>query len=153
MNLSSRLERTFRRPSGAVASRSNPLAAAARKQTPPLGTSPHAHRLARMERLTQLLDEAIRIPGTRFHIGWDTIIGLIPGVGDVATACMSGYVIHQAWQMGVGKRTLARMAGNIAVDMLVGSIPLVGDFFDATFKANRRNMRLLKRRLAVEATR
>ncbi|MFG0334835.1 MAG: DUF4112 domain-containing protein [Maioricimonas sp. JB049] len=153
MTLSSRLDRTFRRPSGAVNGGRNPLAAAARRTAPPLGTSPHAHRLARMERLTQLLDEAIRVPGTRFHIGWDTIIGLIPGVGDVVTACMSGYVIHQAWQMGVRKRTLARMMGNVAVDTVVGSIPLVGDFFDATFKANRRNMRLLKRRLAVEATR
>ncbi|MEW4527411.1 DUF4112 domain-containing protein [Maioricimonas sp. JC845] len=125
----------------------------AREADPAVGHPHHAHRLARVERLTTLLDEAIRIPGTRFRLGWDTIIGLVPGVGDVVSACLSGYVIHQAWQMGVRKRTLTRMAANVAVDTLIGSVPVFGDFFDATFKANRRNVRLLKKRLAVDAAR
>lgn len=104
-------------------------------------------RIERIDRLSKLLDECIRVPGTNFQIGWDTIIGLIPGVGDAVSAGVSAYLIHQAKQAGASKWLLARMIGNSTIDFVLGSVPLVGDAFDAVFKANRKNARLLKRHL------
>jgi hypothetical protein len=106
-----------------------------------------ANRLDQVERLTTFLDEAFRIPGTNLRIGWDTIIGLVPGVGDLATAAMSAYLIHQARQAGASKWVIARMLGNVGLDLTVGAIPILGDAFDMFFKSNRRNARLLKRHL------
>lgn len=111
-------------------------------------TPSQAHRLDQIERLTQFLDEAYRIPGTNFRVGWDTIIGLVPGIGDVATAAMSAYLIHQARQAGASKWMIARMLGNVGLDLAIGAIPLLGDAFDMVFKSNRRNARLLKRHLS-----
>lgn len=106
-----------------------------------------ANRLDQIERLTQFLDEAFRIPGTNIRVGWDMLIGLVPGIGDVATAAMSAYLIHQARQAGASKWVIARMMGNVGLDLAVGAIPLLGDTFDLFFKSNRRNARLLKRHL------
>jgi hypothetical protein len=104
-------------------------------------------RLDEIERLTHLMDEAFRIPGTNIRIGWDTIIGLVPGIGDAATAAMSLYLIHQARQAGASKWMITRMLGNVGLDLTLGAIPLLGDAFDMFFKSNRRNARLLKRHL------
>ncbi len=104
-------------------------------------------RIARIERLTSWLDSSLPVPGLGITVGWDTIIGLIPGVGDLATTVMSGWIINEARLLGVSKFTLARMIGNTSIDALIGSVPVAGDLFDAAFKANVKNLRLLKKSL------
>ncbi len=93
------------------------------------------------------MDTKFRIPGLGWRFGLDAIVGLLPGVGDFATAAVSLYVLIVASGYGVPRITLARMALNIAIDYLVGSLPLVGDLFDVWWKANLRNVRLLQRAL------
>jgi hypothetical protein len=87
------------------------------------------------------------LPGTRVRFGWDSILGLFPGLGDALTSIISLLIVHHASQTGASPFTLARMIGNVAADFLLGSIPLVGDLFDVAFKANRRNARLLEQHL------
>ncbi len=116
------------------------------KAASPVQTSQQT-RLDQIEQLTRFLDEAFRIPGTNIRVGWDTIIGLVPGLGDVATTAMSAYLIHQARQAGASKWVIARMLGNVGLDLTIGAVPLLGDAFDMFFKSNRRNARLLKRHL------
>ncbi len=94
-----------------------------------------------------LLDEAFRIPGTGIRFGLDGIIGLVPGLGDVLAGLLSLVIPLAAWFRGVPYVTLARMAVNIGIGVLVGSIPLLGDAFDIAWKANRRNYLLLQRHL------
>ena len=106
-----------------------------------------ARTLLGVQRLSDLLDNCIAVPGTNFKIGWDVVIGLIPGVGDLVTAGLSTWLIWKASQLGASNWTLLRMTANVGVDALVGAIPFAGDFFDAAFRANRRNVRLLKRHL------
>jgi hypothetical protein len=102
-------------------------------------------RLERLRRLGYLLDNSIPIPGTRFRIGLEAIIGLVPGVGDLVGGGFSLYIILQAARMGVPASLLARMGWNLLVDVVVGAIPFLGDLFDAGFKANMRNLALLDR--------
>ena len=99
----------------------------------------HARALARV------LDSAIGIPGTRLRVGLDSILGLIPGGGDVAAAALSGYIVLTAARRGVPKAVIARMLVNVLVDTAVGSIPVLGDLFDVAFKANQKNVALLER--------
>jgi hypothetical protein len=80
-------------------------------------------------------------------VGFDAVIGLIPGVGDVITTVTSLYIVHQARQLGAPTHLILRMLGNIAIDGLAGSIPFVGDVFDTFYRSNRRNMDLLRRHL------
>jgi len=94
-------------------------------------------------RLADFLDDAFTIPGTGIRFGWDGIIGLIPGVGDVVTLLLSLYIIQQAMMLGAPASVLLRMGMNVAVDSLVGGLPLIGDIADFGGKSNRRNMRLL----------
>ena len=98
----------------------------------------------RVERLAILMDSAFRIPGTGIRFGADNVLGLIPGVGDVAAFGVSAYVVYEAPRLGAPQSVLGRMAANVAVDTVVGSIPIVGDLFDVAFKANRRNVDLLR---------
>jgi len=98
----------------------------------------------RLRFLAWLLDSSIRIPGTRFTIGLDALIGLVPFLGDLAGVLISSYIVAEARRLGVGRSTLARMAFNVAVEGLVGLIPFAGDVFDAAYKANQRNVRLLE---------
>ncbi|QDV50070.1 DUF4112 domain-containing protein [Gimesia fumaroli] len=117
---------------------------------PAIGDSYHperSDRMARFEQLTHFLDDAFRVPGTNLRIGWDTLIGIVPGLGDMISATLSGYLIYEAKQLGASRWVLARMVGNVALDSLIGAIPLLGDVFDAFFKSNRRNSRLLKKHL------
>jgi len=100
-------------------------------------------RMARLRRVGWLLDNSIPIPGTRYHLGIDQIIGLVPGIGDLIGGVLSLYIIVEAWRLGVPRGLLARMGWNVAVDTLVGEIPLLGDLFDIAFKANIRNLALL----------
>jgi hypothetical protein len=100
-----------------------------------------------LEFLASLLDDRFRIPGTNIRFGVDAIIGLVPGVGDAIGATLSSYLIWRAHKLGVSKFTLLRMAGNTLFDTVVGSVPLIGDILDVQFRANRRNLELLRRHL------
>jgi hypothetical protein len=100
-----------------------------------------------LHRLEILLDEAFVVPGTGIRFGLDGIIGLVPGLGDVLAGLLSLIIPLAAWIRGVPYVTLARMAANLGIGVLVGSIPLFGDIFDIAWKANRRNYRLLCRHL------
>ena len=102
----------------------------------------------RLQWLEILLDEAFVIPGTRIRFGIDGIIGLIPGLGDVLAGLLSLLIPLAAWVRGVAYVTLARMLINVAIGLLVGSVPILGDAFDIYWKANRRNYRLLTRSVA-----
>jgi hypothetical protein len=97
-----------------------------------------------LQSLEVLLDEAFRIPGTGIRFGLDGIIGLVPGLGDVAAGLLSLIIPLAAWMRGVPYVALVRMAVNIGIGVLVGSIPVFGDIFDVFWKANRRNYRLMQ---------
>jgi len=100
-----------------------------------------------LRKLEILLDEAFRVPGTTVRFGIDGIIGLVPGLGDVLAGLLSLIIPIAAWIRGVPYITLMRMAANLGIGVLVGTIPLFGDIFDIVWKANRRNYRLLCRHL------
>lgn len=100
---------------------------------------------ADVRRVAGWLDEAFTVPGTRFRIGWDSIVGLIPGAGDLLTTLPALWIVMRALDLGVSKVVAARMVLNILIDNLIGSIPVLGDLFDAVWKANRRNVELLER--------
>jgi len=102
--------------------------------------------LARLRLLSHYLDDLVRIPGTNYRIGLDPLLGLLPVVGDAPTTVLSAYIVAEAAAFGVPRATLARMVSVLVVDAVVGSIPVVGDAFDAVWKANDRNVRLLERR-------
>ena len=102
-----------------------------------------------LEQLAHLMDGLFRIPGTGWRLGLDAVVGLIPGVGDFATTAVSVYILAAGVRYRVPKVTLLRMAANIAVDYLIGSIPVVGDLFDAAWKSNQMNVELLRQRAAV----
>lgn len=101
------------------------------------------HGLHRVERLARLLDEAFRIPGTRIRLGLDALVGLIPGVGDVAGLLMGSYVVLEAHRLGAPGELKLRMARNVAVDALVGLVPVFGDLYDVAYRSNRRNVQML----------
>ena len=105
----------------------------------------------RLRRLSFLLDDAIPLPGG-YRIGWDGIVGLVPGVGDFIGAALSTYIVVEAAKLGVAKSVLARMALNVLIETAVGAIPIAGDLFDMAFKANRRNVGLLERYLDSPST-
>lgn len=105
-------------------------------------------RLDQLRRLSRLLDDGLRIPGTQIGIGLDPIIGLIPGVGDAAGAIMGAAILMEAARRGVPRATLVRIVGNVVLDAALGSVPVAGDLFDVFWKANRRNMALLERHAA-----
>jgi len=98
--------------------------------------------------LTRVLDDAVRVPGTEFRIGLDPVIGLIPGAGDLVTGAMSAYLLVVARRVGASNAVLLRMLANLGIDAVVGAVPLLGDLFDAGYKANRRNMRIIEEHLA-----
>jgi len=108
--------------------------------------------LRRVETLAHWFDDRYRVPGTRFRVGLDGILGLIPGVGDLLTNTITAYIVYEAWRIGIPRATLTRMLANLGIDTVVGAVPLVGDLFDFGFKANRRNVRLLHRHLADRGT-
>ena len=98
-----------------------------------------------LDHLAGLLDDFIRIPGIPVRIGLDAIIGLVPGIGDVISGLASFLIVFAAWQRGLPRITITRMVVNIAIDTLVGAVPIFGDIFDALWKSNRMNYRLLVR--------
>lgn len=104
--------------------------------------------LQKIRRIANLLDTAIGIPGTKFRIGLDPILGLIPGGGDLITAGISAYMVFLATRFGLEKPEIAKMVKNIMLETTIGFIPIAGDLFDAYFKANIRNLEILERHLA-----
>ena len=103
-------------------------------------------REAQLRAYAHLLDSAVRLPGG-FRVGLDGLVGLVPVVGDLVGAGLSGYLVVAAARLGIPRRTVARMVANVALETLIGAVPLVGDAFDFVFKANERNARLLQREL------
>lgn len=102
---------------------------------------------AHLRRIAYLMDESIRLPGG-YRIGWDPIIGLIPGIGDALATMTSMYIVAAAVRAGVRRRSVFRMIMNVALEFTVGLIPVVGDIFDGIYKSNLRNLRLMNREMA-----
>jgi NAD/NADP transhydrogenase beta subunit len=100
-----------------------------------------------LDLLSRLLDSWFRIPGTSIRFGLDGIIGLVPGIGDILAGLASSIIILAAWARGAAYVTIARMLVNLALDVIIGTVPFVGDAFDVAWKANRRNYALLTRHL------
>ncbi|MEO8650740.1 MAG: DUF4112 domain-containing protein [Hyphomicrobiaceae bacterium] len=103
--------------------------------------------LRRLEALAKLMDSAFVVPGTDVRFGLDGVIGLVPGIGDVVAGLVSSYLIWEARRLGVSKWILGRMMANTLLDTTIGAIPLAGDIFDVMFRANIKNMALLRRHL------
>tara|TARA_B100000749_G_scaffold234885_1_gene192423 strand:+ start:173 stop:649 length:477 start_codon:yes stop_codon:yes gene_type:complete len=101
-------------------------------------------KLLRLKKLSHNLDEAFTIPGTERKIGIDPIIGLIPGGGDLIGGALSIYIMHAGIRMGMPRSVIIRMFGNIALEFIIGCIPIIGDLFDAMWKSNQRNVKLIE---------
>jgi hypothetical protein len=102
---------------------------------------------ARSRKIAYWLDNAFRVPGTQIRFGLDPLMGLVPGLGDVVGGVLSVYIVLEAARAGASAPVLLRMLANLGLDMLFAAVPLIGDLFDAGFKANTRNMALLHRHL------
>lgn len=113
---------------------------------PGMGRDPASVR-TRIEAMETLLEGIFTIPGTRRRVGLDSIIGLIPVVGDIATAAMGAWIVWEARNLGMSKFQLARMTLNLGVDTALGAIPFAGDAFDFVFKSNSRNLRIIRKHL------
>ena len=105
-------------------------------------------QLRKLDRLARLMDAQFSLPGTNIRFGLDGLIGLIPGAGDLITLAISGYLVTSAARNGASSYVLARMILNTAIDAIIGAIPFFGDLFDFAFKANMRNVRLLRQHYA-----
>ena len=116
---------------------------------------PDLTRLERLDRISYRMDNAFRIPIIGRRIGWDGLLGLIPGIGDALSLGPAAYIVYESHRLGLPPDKLARQAVNVGIDSLMGTIPLVGDLFDIAFKANRRNVDILREhveaRVAAEA--
>ena len=112
----------------------------------PMGTGPAAIR-RRIEMMEQVLERSFVVPGINRPIGLDSIIGLVPVLGDIVTAGMGAYIVWEARNLGLPKWKIWRMAGNVAFDSAVGAVPVLGDAFDFVFRSNTRNLRIIKKHL------
>jgi hypothetical protein len=113
-------------------------------------TRTREERVARLDVLANLLDTAFILPGINVRFGFDALIGLVPGIGDAITTAISLYIVLEARQLGAPAHLILRMLANVVVDGFVGAVPLVGDAFDVLWRANRRNVWLLREWLARE---
>lgn len=116
-----------------------------------MATKEDLKRLKQVEQFARMMDAQFKIPFTRFSIGLDGIIGLLPGIGDGAAFLMALYPVVLAHRSGAGFWLKLRMVMNIGIDTVIGSIPLIGDLFDIGFKANLRNAKLLRKFLERQA--
>jgi hypothetical protein len=107
--------------------------------------------LARLRRFATLLDAGIAVPGTSLRFGLDPVLGLVPGLGDAAGALLSAWILIEGIRLGASGATLGRMAANIAIDALIGAVPLLGDVFDIVWKANLKNVDLLEHHMTDAA--
>ena len=101
-------------------------------------------RLEKLDRFSSIFDDRFRIPGTSIRFGFDSLLGLLPGIGDTAATFSHVYLVYHAHKLGIRKRVYVKMAGNAFVDFLFGMIPIVGDVFDLYWKSNRRNTALIR---------
>jgi hypothetical protein len=108
-------------------------------------------KLAHIRGLARFLDESIPVPGTKYKIGVEPIVGLIPGVGDFFGVTLSAYIILRAADLGVSAATIIRMIINLVIDGVIGSLPFVGDLFDLVWKANKRNIAIVENELLKNA--
>jgi hypothetical protein len=108
-----------------------------------MNTAERLATLNRIRRLSRLMDTAIGIPGTKFRIGIDPIVGLIPGAGDAIATAFSAYIIFLATRLGIPAKDFRKMLFNVGLEAVVGTVPLFGDLFDAYFKSNIRNLKIL----------
>ena len=104
----------------------------------------HRQTLTRLRRFASLMDSRFRVPGLGVRLGWDGLIGLIPGIGDLLGAILSGYVVVEAIRLKAPKSLIGRMGVNILAELLGGLLPILGDLFDIYWKANQRNVQLLE---------
>ncbi len=109
-------------------------------------------KLKQLEQLADLMDNKFTLPGTQVRLGLDALLGLIPVLGDTISLAVSATIFQSAHDMGVPKHVKWRMGGNIFMDWLIGLVPLIGDAFDIGWKANRRNVALLKKHLSKQTT-
>lgn len=116
------------------------------RDMPGFGRDPASVR-RRIEAMEGLLEGLFVIPGTKRRVGLDSLVGLIPVVGDIATAAMGAWILWEARNLGMSKWQLTRMAANVGVDTLVGAIPFAGDLFDFAFKSNTRNLRIIRKHM------
>jgi hypothetical protein len=100
--------------------------------------------LTRLDGLARLFDTAFIVPGTNIRFGVEAILRLVPGIGDAAASVLSCYLLYEAHRLGVPPHVFARMLANVAIEGVVGAIPFLGDAFDVTFRANRRNVAILR---------
>lgn len=108
-------------------------------------------QLTRFRSIATALDARWRLPGTSFRFGWDSVIGLVPGLGDGIAGAIGAYGLYAGWRLGAPAAILLRMLLNLALETVVGTVPIAGDLFDLGFKGNLRNLRLLERWLAEPA--
>ena len=122
-----------------------PFAASAEDFAPSDATA----RLARLRRLAWVIDGAFGVPGTRFRFGLNSLIGLLPVGGDAVLGAISLYIVYEAARLGLPKHKLMRMAANVGVEVIGGSVPILGDLFDMALKANLRNLTIIEQHLRV----
>jgi hypothetical protein len=113
---------------------------------PGLGRDPASVR-QRIEMMERILEGAMTVPGTRFRVGLDAMLGVIPIVGDLISAAMGAWIVWEARNLGMSRWQLIRMSANVGVDTALGAIPLVGDAFDLVFRSNTRNLRMIRKHL------
>ena len=106
--------------------------------------------LRRVRTVAGLMDEAVRVPGTDYKVGLDPILGIVPGGGDLVSAGVSLYIVAEAAYLGVPLSTLVKMLGTVTVDVVGGSVPVLGTLFDAYWKSNKWNVATLEEYLGVE---
>ena len=116
------------------------------EQLPDVSRDPQAVR-TRVEAMEKMLERAFVIPGKDRPIGLDSIVGLIPVVGDIATALMGAYIVWEARNLGMSKLQLTRMAANVGIDTALGAIPLAGDVFDFFWRSNTKNLKIIRKHL------
>lgn len=114
-----------------------------------MNTAKRLATLNRIRKLSRLMDTAFRIPGTPFRIGLDPIIGIIPGLGDLIATAFSAYIIFLAARFSIPREDLGKMIYNITLEAVVGMVPILGDIFDAFYKSNIRNLKILEKHLEV----
>ncbi|OLP54407.1 hypothetical protein BJF92_19410 [Rhizobium rhizosphaerae] len=115
-----------------------------------LGVEQRLLKIRRLSSIARLMDTAVGIPGTRVRFGADSVLGLVPILGDGAGALVGLYIVNEARRLGLPSEKLARMMGNLAMDSVVGSVPLLGDLFDVYFKSHRRNVQIILDHFGVQ---
>ncbi len=116
------------------------------KSLPGMGSDPQSVR-QRVEALELMLERSFVIPGTKFPVGLDSLLGLVPVLGDVITAVMGAYMVWEARNLGMSKWQLIRMTANVGVDTAIGAVPFVGDAFDLVWRSNSKNLRIIRKHL------